>query len=70
VSWVPPIRVNGVKADLLGLALSRTVPMGAGLVSIRVNATFGVIRAAITCTKEQIADRRGRASASAPETLG
>lgn len=28
VSWVPPVRVNGVKADLLGLALARTVPLG------------------------------------------
>lgn len=54
VSWVPPIRVNGVKADLVGLALARTVPMGPGLVSIRGNATFGEIRAPITCTQAQI----------------
>jgi hypothetical protein len=53
VSWVPPIRVNGVKADLIGLALGRTVPMGNGLISLRGNAVFGVIRAAITCTKAQ-----------------
>lgn len=59
VSWVPPLRVNGVKADLLGLALARTVPMGKGLVSLRGNATFGEIRAAITCTKAQIADPAG-----------
>jgi hypothetical protein len=59
VSWVPPVRVNGVKADLLGLALARTAPMGRGLVSIRANATFGEIRAAITCTKAQVADPAG-----------
>ena len=59
VSWVPPIRVNGVKADLLGLALARTVPMGIGLISIRGNATFGEIRAAITCTEAQIAPTSG-----------
>jgi len=59
VSWVPPVRVNGVKADLLGLALARTVEMGRGLISIRGNATFGEIRASITCTKAQIAPSSG-----------
>ncbi len=59
VSWVPPVRVHGVKADLLGLALARTVPMGTGLVSLRANATFGEIRAAITCTQAQVDDPTG-----------
>lgn len=63
-SWVPPIRIDGVKADLLGLALARTAPLGNGLVSIRANATFGVIRAAITCTKEQIAQNPADSGAS------
>jgi len=68
VSWVPPIRVNGVKADLLGLALARTLPMGKGLVSIRGNATFGEIRAPITCTKAQIA--QNPADSGATECAG
>jgi hypothetical protein len=58
-SWIPPIRVNGVKANVLGLALARAVPMGDGLISIRGAATFGSIRAPITCTKEQIAETPG-----------
>lgn len=64
VSWVPPIRINGVKANLLGIALARTVPMGPGLISLRANATFGEIRAAITCTKEQIAQNPADSGAS------
>ena len=67
VSWVPPIRVNGVKADLLGLALARTVPMGKGLVSIRGNATFGEIRAPITCTKAQTGPTGPSECAGAPK---
>ncbi|HET7043031.1 MAG TPA: hypothetical protein VFI13_13520 [Gemmatimonadales bacterium] len=59
VSWVPPVRVDGVKADLFGVALARTVPLASGLVSVRGHATFGEIRAPITCTQEQIADPAG-----------
>lgn len=55
VSWVPPVRVQDVKANLVGLALSRSAALGAGLVSIRGHATFGEVRAPITCTEEQIA---------------
>jgi hypothetical protein len=55
LSWVPPVRVQDVKANLVGVALSRSAALGVGLVSIRGHATFGEIRAPITCTEEQIA---------------
>ncbi len=44
VSWIPPVTVNNVKANVIGLALARAVPMAAGLVSIRGSATFGAPR--------------------------
>lgn len=69
VSWVPPVRVNGVKANLVGLALARTVEVGTGLLSLRGNAVFGEIRAPITCTQAQVDDPAGPsecAGAAAP----
>jgi hypothetical protein len=54
-SWIPPISVNGVKANVFGFALARTVAAGPGLLSMRAAATLGEIRAPITCTEEQIA---------------
>ena len=55
VSWVPPIRVNGVKADLLGLALSRRWRTGPIThLTARVHGSIGVIHAAITCTADQV----------------
>ncbi len=54
-SWIPPITVNDVKANVFGFALARTVSAGPGVMSIRAAATLGEIRAPITCTEEQIA---------------
>ena len=54
-SWIPPIPVNGVKANLFGFAVARTVEAGPGVLSMRAAATLGEIRAPITCTEEQIA---------------
>jgi hypothetical protein len=54
-SWIPPIPVNGVKANVFGLAVARTVTAGPGLLSLRAAATLGEIRAPITCTEDQIA---------------
>jgi hypothetical protein len=56
VSWIPPVTVNDVKANVVGLALARTVPAANGLLSLRASATFGTIRAPITCTKAQVAE--------------
>jgi hypothetical protein len=57
-SWVPPIRVDGVKANLFGLALSRSVPFNrsGALLMGRVHATFGSIHAPITCPDESLDD--------------
>jgi hypothetical protein len=54
-SWIPPIPVNDVKANVFGIAIARTIVAGAGVVSLRGAATLGEIRAPITCTEEQIA---------------
>ncbi len=59
LSWIPPVTVNGVKANLISVALSRAVPVATGVLSLRGSATFGVIRAPITCTKDQIAQPLG-----------
>jgi hypothetical protein len=56
VSWIPPVTLNDVKANILGVALARTVPAGTGLLSLRASATFGTIRAPITCTQAQVAE--------------
>jgi hypothetical protein len=49
-SWVPPIRVNGVKASLFGISVEKAFGRLDGLVAaVRAHATFGSIRAPITC---------------------
>ena len=49
-SWVPPIRVNGVKANLFGISVEKAFGRLDGLVAaVRAHATFGSIRAPITC---------------------
>jgi hypothetical protein len=55
LSWIPPVTLNDVKANVLGFALTRTVPTATGLLSLRASATVGTIRAPITCTTKQIA---------------
>lgn len=54
-SWIPPVTVNDVKANVVSVALGRSVPTALGLISLRAHATFGEIRAPIACTEEQIA---------------
>lgn len=57
-SWVPPVRLSGVKANLVGLALLRSMPLGhAGThLALRLHGTFGVIRAPITCNDDALED--------------
>ncbi len=54
--WVPPIRVNGVKANLLSVALGGRVSLGPGSLAIRGHATVGEILAPITCNEDALAD--------------
>ncbi len=57
-SWIPPVRVNEVKANLFSLALSKTLPIASGTFAARVraHATFGVIHAPITCSDAALKD--------------
>lgn len=55
-SWIPPIRLNQVRANLVGVALSydaRLGHRGAGL-TLRAHGTFGEINAPITCSDEAL----------------
>jgi hypothetical protein len=56
-SWVPPVRVNGVKANLFGVSLEKAFGRLDGLVAaLRAHATFGSVRAPITCDDAALAD--------------
>jgi hypothetical protein len=56
-SWIPPLRVNGVKADLFGFALTKSVGRRDGLTAaVRAHATFGSVRAPVTCDRDALAD--------------
>lgn len=50
-SWVPPVKINGIKPNLWSFALSRTVPMNkSGTMFVgRLHTTLGSIHAPITC---------------------
>jgi hypothetical protein len=56
VSWVPPVTVKGARPDLVGLALSATARLGATALSLRADASMGVIHAPITCDREALED--------------
>jgi hypothetical protein len=56
-SWVPPVRVNGVKANLFGISVEKAFGRLDGLVAaIRAHATFGSISAPITCDDHALND--------------
>lgn len=56
-SWVPPVRVHGVKANLFGVSLEKAFGRLDGLVAaLRAHATFGTIYAPITCDDAALAD--------------
>ncbi|HSB53357.1 MAG TPA: hypothetical protein VLD58_03340, partial [Gemmatimonadales bacterium] len=57
-SWIPPVRVNGVKANVGAVALGRGFGIGKGgmTAGLRVHTTFGLIQAPITCDQEELAD--------------
>jgi hypothetical protein len=56
-SWVPPVRLGGVKANLFGVSLARSFGNIDGVVaSLRGHATFGSIRGPITCDDDALAD--------------
>ena len=56
-SWIPPVRVAGVKANLFGFSLGKSFGRLDGLVAaIRAHGTFGSIRGPITCDDAALAD--------------
>ena len=56
-SWIPPVRVNGVKANLFGISLEKAFGRPDGLVAaVRAHATFGSIHAPITCDGDALND--------------
>lgn len=57
-SWVPPVRINGVKPNLWGLALSRTVPLNnrGAMFSGRAHFSFGSIKAPFVCSEADTKD--------------
>src|SRR5262249_9651113 len=56
-SWLPPIRVNGVKANLFSFSVGKAFGKVDGLtVGLRGHATLGSIRAPITCPDAALSD--------------
>ncbi len=56
-SWIPPVRVGGVKANLFGVSLGRSFGSIDGVIAaLRGHATFGSIRAPITCNDDALED--------------
>lgn len=57
-SWVPPVRVHGVKANIGSVALARGFPIrhGTTALGLRLHAAFGRVRAPITCPDAQLAN--------------
>ncbi len=56
-SWVPPVRVSGVKANLIGLAIGWTGTLRPAVaVALRAHTTLGQINAPVTCPEEALAD--------------
>ena len=56
-SWVPPVRINGVKANLLGLSVEKAFGRLDGVVAaVRAHATFGSVRAPVTCDEDALED--------------
>ena len=56
-SWIPPVRINGVKSNLFGLALGWNSAIGTRLtLGARAHTTLGEVNAPITCPEEALQD--------------
>ena len=57
-SWIPPLRISDVRANVVGFALSRTTLLSARgvFLGVRVHGTYGVIKAPITCDDAALQD--------------
>jgi hypothetical protein len=57
-SWIPPVRIAEVQANLVGVAVGYTASIGGQGAALRVRAhgTVGVIHAPVTCDDAALAD--------------
>jgi len=56
-SWIPPIRVEGVKANLVGLAVARSIALPNGwYLGFRAHAVVGALHAPVVCDKDALLD--------------
>jgi hypothetical protein len=56
-SWIPPVRVDEVRANLFGLAIAHPHSLGHGWVlGLRAHAVLGSLRAPVTCPDAAIRD--------------
>lgn len=55
-SYIPPVRVNGAKPSIFGVALRKTFQLGGMILGIRGHATVGVIHAPIVCDDQAAKD--------------
>ena len=53
-SWVPPMRVFDVEANLMSIAITRAMEPGGVTIAPRFVATWGKVRGAITCFEDLI----------------
>jgi hypothetical protein len=59
VSWVPPMRVFDVEANLLSIAITRALEPRGITVAPRLVATWGKVRGSITCFEDLIRGTQG-----------
>ena len=56
-SWIPPIRVEEVRANLVGLAIAHPFPLGRGWVlGLRADGVLGSLHAPVTCSDAALRD--------------
>ncbi len=58
VSWIPPVRMSQVRANLFGAALTNSMALDrrGAVLSLRAHASLGTIKAPITCNDEALQD--------------
>lgn len=56
-SWIPPVTIRGVRANLFGVSLGRPLAVGRrSFLTLRGHATLGTVRAPITCSDVALKD--------------
>lgn len=57
VAWLPPVRVSGVKANLVSLAVARPFALGGSwALGVRAEGVLGTLHAPIVCDREALRD--------------